>query len=425
MLGIVTCLCFMYRLSILFLFCLLMGFANAQSPRPTNINEDSLRQVKADSINRLAADPDFIHVSLLWVSAGNKVYTASGHNALRLQCPSNNLDIAYTFEMDLSAGSIMRFFNGTAPAGYVSAPTQVFIDSYKDEGRGVKAIDLNLSPREEQNLWRFLDSEFEKGARWKFDYEHNGCSSMTVNALYQCLEPGENIDFRDFETFKASSYREVLPDLFRLSPWVHLFWNGIMGIDGEETMPFEGKLYPSVLFSESQHMVIIDSLGRERPLTVGSAKQLKPAAVTDAPFPVTPTMMFGLLCLLAVAATITECKSGYTLFSRSIDVCLMAIQTVVGIGLLYMLLFSQQVGTSWNWLIIPFNPLPFVVWLSLRKRKALYRKCCLAMAAALLVFMLCYPIVPQLHYNSLMLLCAAFLVRMASAGYFAVRINKK
>lgn len=415
----------MRLLSFLFFLFILTGSANAQQSHPTNINEDSLYQAKADSIDRLAADPDFIHVSLLWVSAGDKVYTASGHNALRLQCPSNNIDIAYTFEMDLSMGNIMLFFDGKAKAGYISAPTQVFLDSYSEEGRGVKAIPLNLSPKEKQNLWKYLDSEYEKGAHWMFDYEHNGCSSMTVNALYQCLDEGSKLEFRDFDGFKASSYREVLPDLFSLSPWVHLFWNGIMGIDGEDSEPFEGKLYPSVLFRESQHMVIIDSLGHERPLTCGNVQQLKAATVTDVPFPLTPTIVFGLLCLFAAAATIVEYKRGYTIFSRSTDICLMAIQTVIGIGLLYMLLFSQQVGTSWNWLIIAFNPLPFLLWLSLRKHKALYGKCCLCMAAALMIFMICYPIVPQLHYNSLMLLCSAFLIRIASAGYFTVRINQK
>ncbi len=401
----------MRLLSFLFFLFILTGSANAQQSHPTNINEDSLYQAKADSIDRLAADPDFIHVSLLWVSAGDKVYTASGHNALRLQCPSNNIDIAYTFEMDLSMGNIMLFFDGKAKAGYISAPTQVFLDSYSEEGRGVKAIPLNLSPKEKQNLWKYLDSEYEKGAHWMFDYEHNGCSSMTVNALYQCLDEGSRLEFRDFDGFKASSYREVLPDLFRLSPWVHLFWNAIMGTDGEESQPFEGKLYPSVLFHESQHMTVTDSLGHTRPLTMGRPYDLKRPEVEDAPFPVTPAMLFGFLCLIAAIATLTELRMGYTLLSRATDVSLITIQTIVGTGLLYMLIFSEQVGTSWNWLIIPFNPFPALLWLTLRKRQPLYRRCRIAMAVVMLAFILCYPLIPQLHYNGLVLICVAFLMR--------------
>lgn len=404
-------------IALLLLSCIIQGYAVAQSSHQADTNQDSLYQAKADSINKVAANPDFVHVSLLWVSAGSKVYTASGHSALRLQCPSNNLDIVYTFEMDTSIGGIMRFFNGTAPAGFVSAPTQLFLDSYKGEGRGVKALKLNLSPREEQNLWKYLDTEFEKGAYRYFDYEHNGCSAMTVHALGQCLDNGSQIEFRDLDDFKAYSYREVLPDLFRLSPWVHLFWNTIMGTDGEESKPFEGKLYPSVLFRASRDAVIIDSLGHERQLTVGRWYEMQAVTVADAPFPVTPAITFGLLCILAVIVTVAERKRGYGMLSRCVDIILLSIQTILGVVLCYMLLFSQQAGTSWNWLVIPFNPLPLIMWLTIRRRRRAYMRCCTVMAATLFAFMLCYPLLPQMHNNALMLICMALFVRIASVAF--------
>ena len=40
----------------------------------------------------------------------------------------------------------------------------------------------------------------------------------------------------------------------------------------------------------------------------------------------------------------------------------MVAQTTAGIFLTYLLLFSDLPCTEWNWLIIPFNPIPALCW---------------------------------------------------------------
>ena len=72
----------------------------------------------ADSINALAADPDFIKVSLLIVEPGNQVYSQYGHAALRMECPSNNMDFCFSFEMNLSFWQKIKFFFSSAKSGF-------------------------------------------------------------------------------------------------------------------------------------------------------------------------------------------------------------------------------------------------------------------------------------------------------------------
>ena len=115
--------------------------------------------VKVDSLNQAASNPDFIQAYLLVISEGKAFYSVYGHAALRMVCKEKGLDYCFTFEMDMNKSSYLDVFTRKAKAGFAPVPTSQFLDSYKQEGRGVKAFLLNLQPKEKQNLWKVLDEE--------------------------------------------------------------------------------------------------------------------------------------------------------------------------------------------------------------------------------------------------------------------------
>ena len=44
------------------------------------------------------------------------------------------------------------------------------------------------------------------------------------------------------------------------------------------------------------------------------------------------------------------------------DWLILVAQTIIGCGMTYLIFFSNLCCTEWNWLIIPFNPLPAICW---------------------------------------------------------------
>jgi hypothetical protein len=44
------------------------------------------------------------------------------------------------------------------------------------------------------------------------------------------------------------------------------------------------------------------------------------------------------------------------------DWLMLAAQTLIGCGMTYLIVFSDLCCTEWNWLVIPFNPLPAICW---------------------------------------------------------------
>ena len=47
---------------------------------------------------------------------------------------------------------------------------------------------------------------------------------------------------------------------------------------------------------------------------------------------------------------------------NSIGIILLTLQTVIGLFEAYIVFVSDLPASSWNWLLIPFNPLPLVFW---------------------------------------------------------------
>ena len=148
----------------------------------------------ADSIDSAAQDEDYVRASLLVIGPGDNVVTCFGHAAIRLQCPTHQLDYCFTFEMKLAEGEHVKFLTGQAKAGFMAAPTGLFIEQYKRQGRGITEYDLNLTPVEEQALWRNLDREVGQEARWSYDFITVNCGSMCVWIIEQSLQ-NEHIEY--------------------------------------------------------------------------------------------------------------------------------------------------------------------------------------------------------------------------------------
>lgn len=111
--------------------------------------------------------------------------------------------------------------------------------------------------------------------------------------------------------------------------------------------------------------------------------------------PLTPTLVFGALLLVVTLFTLAQFRWRMRRAGRVLDVLLMVLVTVVGLFLIYTSFVSGLFGKHWNWYLIPFNPLPLIIWLIWRKRKGFY-KVYLFYTAVLVLFILATPLSEQL-----------------------------
>lgn len=350
----------------------------------------------ADSTDRMR--DDYITASLLVVSPASEVYSMFGHCALRLNCPAHQMDYCFTFETPANASGIIAFFRGNGKGGFVPAPTADYLQYYKQEGRSVTEHRLNLTPEEKLRLWQRADEKVAQGFSHPYGYMHAQCTSMLVSLITSTLSAP--IRYQQLPDQLKGSFRDQMIAESNAYPWSRFFWQSIMGPDGDDTEPLAHKLTPSQLTVAWQHATIGDS---SRTLIVEAPQTLVELPADAAKEGgCSPVILLAGLLILLIAVTIGEQQKGWKRLPHLVDTVLLCLYALTGLTLTWLVLFSQQEGTSWNWYLPAFNPLPLVLWLIPGWRKGIVW----CMLIILLASILSTPFIPQFDLpHALLMAC--------------------
>ena len=418
-----TCKNSMKRIFNLIFFLAVICFTvNAQTKVGENLGavSDSIankQKLKAhnDSLNAEMSKPDYIIASILVASPGSEIYSVVGHSALRLQCPTKNVDNCYEFASMIDFDTTLEFISGTMEGEFKRLHTVDYINRYKVDGRGIEELVLNLTPKQKTQLWMNVYQQCDENTAWKFDYLVNYCSNMVAWLVESSLQ-GETIEYHNVDPRITGTYRDAISFVGPIAPWSALFWNIMLGSLGDKPTDFKGHLYPSALENEWQKATIKDSLGNQRPMALSKPVTLLKVTKDIKSTAPTPAMVFVGLIVLALIITFVDYKKGYNILSRIFDVSLFALQIIIGLFVTYLVVFSKQIATDWNWLIIVFNPLPILIWIMMRRKQTMKRAYIL-FAVVLLLYSLSTPFSPQLLHSHLYLLLITFTIRTIANGF--------
>lgn len=272
-------------------------------------------QVPADSIDRAAQDEDFVRASLLVIGPGDNVVTCFGHAAIRMQCPTHQLDYCFTFEMKLAEGEHTKFLTGQAKAGFMAAPTGVFMEQYKRQGRSIDEYNLNLTPKQEQTLWRNLDREIAQEARWSYDFITVNCGSMCVWIIQQSLLD-EHIEYQQLPTVLQGTYSDVMDYVGEDAPWLNLYFHVRYFSRRNDTGALADKMAPTLLAEAWQHALLTSPTGGSRPVITAS-RQLAPQTLRTGPVWLTPAKALVIAIIIIIVFIFINTKFMKRLFTSN------------------------------------------------------------------------------------------------------------
>lgn len=272
-------------------------------------------QVPADSIDRAAQDEDFVRASLLVIGPGDNVVTCFGHAAIRMQCPTHQLDYCFTFEMKLAEGEHTKFLTGQAKAGFMAAPTGVFMEQYKRQGRSIDEYNLNLTPKQEQTLWRNLDREIAQEARWSYDFITVNCGSMCVWIIQQSLLD-EHIEYQQLPTVLQGTYSDVMDYVGEDAPWLNLYFHVRYFSRRNDTGALADKMAPTLLAEAWQHALLTSPTGGSRPVITAS-RQLAPQTLRTGPVWLTPAKALVIAIIIIIVFIFIKTKFMKRLFTSN------------------------------------------------------------------------------------------------------------
>lgn len=356
----------------------------------------------------------FVTASLMVISPGNEIYSVFGHCVLHMQCPSKHLDYVYTFETE---PNYLKFFAGKSKACFVAVPTQEFLQKYKAEGRGVTEYALNLTPHEKQELWRALDEDMEEGPRRCFTFFRNNCVTLSLLMVESVLQ-NEYIDFSHTDRLMKPTNGEGIRYLSRHAPWAEFVFMTFLGNQADGYWPAEDRMAPELIttYLKQGSIVCTQNSHIRRPVFTGKETRLLPLRVFPTSTGFTPLVFSVIFLLLIIILTVAEHLCSWERERGVTNTLLFALQTLLGCYLLYFSLVSNLFGRGWNWYLIPFNPLPLVVWLCFRHRPQ-YNNVYAVYALILLMFILVTPFITDQVDAAHLLIVAALMVRCADRYY--------
>ena len=300
-----------------------------------------------DHVDRTAED--FVIASLLVADPGTVMYSVLGHACLRLQCPAFGMDYCFSYESEGVQNRVLDFLAGKLMMGLFAMPFEEYCDIYREDGRGVYEYTLNLPIEVKRELWRVLDEHLAEGTRLPYDYYHRGCATTALEFVKEAL--GETVIVYDRSLYEQPhTAREMYFEYTKPSMWMRFI---SVFIAGNET---------DIVHTSDRQLIVPMSLVRAwqqakvngEPLLASEANILVEGEPKVADGWFTPMVLAILLLILAIANLFWK--------RQYFDWLMLAGQTIVGCFMTYLICFSDLCCTDWNWLIIPFNPLPAIFW---------------------------------------------------------------
>ena len=291
-------------------------------------------------------DPNFVTASLLVFGPGDELFSCVGHACIRLECPHFKLDYCFSYESERAVERLPKFFAGKLKMGLFAIPTDEFLKEYVEGGRGLRQYKMNLPPAVKQRLWKIMDDKAAEGANLPYDYNKRGCAKSAYLCIMDALRDVQ-VERAPWVETNAPTRREKFCELLKdTHPWNIFFLNAIVGT---ETDNVEEVVVPRDLLA-SLRKVRVEGV----PVITDEGTELLPIKSLSHPSVVTPKVVAWLLVVLAVCCFIVKC--------RAIDCFFVAFQALAGSLFVYLVSSSGLPTSCWNWLIVPFNPLPLVFW---------------------------------------------------------------
>ncbi len=315
-----------------------------------------------------AASRDTVMTSILVAEPGPRIFQVSGHAAIRLQCPAYGLDNVFSFETDDRGGMAGQVL-GQARGRFAGIEFGEYRRDFEAQGRGITEYPLNLTDAQTRRLWQILDRSIADRQEHDFNIRWSNCNSRAIEKIIAALRPdrivlNESVCSR---MDNATLLREVVENDY---PWASLLLCSGIGSDADIRDPWVYRLAPAIMGRTFADAEIVSADGTRRPLLSGEPALISASHTDrghDAPSP--RAVASGIL-VFAVLLSICDLGGRFRRMVHAADVALLCVQTAGAVALIFVSAIPASIGTWFNWLFIPFNPLPLIVWLTLRKRPA-------------------------------------------------------
>lgn len=348
---------------------------------------------------------DAAQLSVLTCTAGQELYTAFGHTAIRVADPNNDIDWTFNYgTFDFAVPHFYyKFVRGETYYQLAVQNTDNFRLIYDYEGRKVFEQTLNLSLAEKQQLFDALLENYQPQNRlYLYNFVFDNCATRVFDILNNYVELS-NSEFAG--KVPQWTFREAIDYYTGKYSWGGFGINFVFGKDADRQMTTEQRLF----LPEQLMLYLKDAtLNSGEPLVSQSA--IGEFGSPKYSFWLSPQLLCLVLCIVILLITWRDSRRGKV--SWWFDAVMAVAFFVLGAIVFMLSFFSIHPLVTSNFNLLLYNPLwlVFFVMICVPKGRNIILKRRVIMISALAVLLLVRIVCGQ-PWHTLMSVMVVYMIR--------------
>ena len=335
-------------------------------------------------------------VSLLTCDAGQELYSAFGHSAIRVQDPIKSIDYTYnygTFDFD-TPGFYTKFLRGKLNYKMDRDSFRKFNYVYNVRNRGVDEQTLALDSAAKQQLFDLLEINYLPENRfYLYDFFFDNCSSRIRDIFVEVL--GDSLVFESEFIEDQKTFRELLDLNLDSKQWSDFGIDLVLGADVDQIAePINYMFLPEYLESAFDNAFVIKN-GEKIPFVRQKIRLVdRPPIPPDYPLWQKPIFVFSLLFAFIL---LWSYFFPIDLNKLYLDKLIFLAIGLVGLILLLLWVATDHSTTDNNFNVLWASPIHLITFLLLFKAKSIkhLRLYFLFFAILNTCFLLLWTVLPQ------------------------------
>ncbi len=307
-------------------------------------------------------------ISVLTMGPGTNLNDSFGHSAFRISDTNQNIDVVYNYgvyNFD-TPNFYLKFVKGQLMYQLDRTDFSLFYQHYSDQDRWIKEQVLNLTLKEKQELFDFLQKNYlPENRKYIYDFFFENCATRIRDVLVGVLK--NKLVFDKNFVSKAHTFRQLIQKNVHWNSWGSFGMDLAIGaVVDRNASNWEHQFLPEYIFKALEKGQIKRGLEATDLIKKTSILNKKMAKEKSEALLMSPFFIISLLAFIILGVTFKDYQNNSR--SRWMDCGLYALTGIIGVFLLLLWFATDHFATQNNYNLLWAVPLSLFFAIEIAKQ---------------------------------------------------------
>ncbi len=307
-------------------------------------------------------------ISVLTMGPGTNLNDSFGHSAFRISDTNQNIDVVYNYgvyNFD-TPNFYLKFVKGQLMYQLDRTDFSLFYQHYSDQDRWIKEQVLNLTLKEKQELFDFLQKNYlPENRKYIYDFFFENCATRIRDVLAGVLK--NKLVFDKNFVSKTHTFRQLIQKNVHWNSWGSFGMDLAIGaVVDRNASSWEHQFLPEYIFKALEKGQIKRGLGATDLVKKTSILNKKTAKEKSETLLMSPFFIISLLAFIILGVTFKDYQNNSR--SRWMDGGLYTLTGIIGVFLLLLWFATDHFATQNNYNLLWAVPLSLFFAIEIAKQ---------------------------------------------------------